>query len=237
MTLARGTVIFVVDSDSGALKAVPRNLEAFGFTVHLVNHRAGVVDEVRRLKPDIVLLDLALPDASGLEVLAHIREVSDAQVIVVSALTDERSIFTTLRSGADDYLARPFTIGELQVRIQVALWHAGKRTLEPVLRAGSLRMDFGSHQVTVNGEPIHLTPHEFKLCRLLIEQLDLVVTPQTILSTVWGKDWETHFHLVRLYVSQLRAKLGSDVHIVNLPGVGYRLVAACNPVETAAHIA
>ena len=235
MTTAHGAVILVVDDDPGICLVVRRNLEALGFVAHVMDRGAGVVDEVLRSMPDIVLLDLALPDASGLDVLAHIREASDAQVIVLSALTDEQTVIDALGGGADDYLAKPFRISELQMRVQVALRHAAKRMLEPVLTAGPLRLDLATHEVTIHGKPVELTPHEFNLCRLLIEQMDRVVTSKAILATVWGdKGRETNFHLVRTFVSQLRAKLGDDVHIVNHPGIGYRLVSPSEPLTRGA---
>lgn len=235
MTTAHGAVILVVDDDPGICLVVRRNLEALGFVVHVMDHGSGVIDEVLRTRPDIVLLDLALPDASGLDVLAHLREVSDVQVIVLSALTDEQTVVDALGGGADDYLAKPFRIAELQMRVQVALRHAAKRTLEPVLTAGPLRVDLGSHEVTIHGKPVELTPHEFNLCRVLIEQMDRVVTSKAILATVWGQDRGTDSHLVRTFVSQLRAKLGDDVQIVNHPGIGYRLVPPSEPFKREAH--
>jgi two-component system KDP operon response regulator KdpE len=225
---AEGALIFIVEQDPGVIRAVKRQLERDGLRVHARKVGLGTADEVRTLSPDVVLLDLILPDVDGLLVIRGIRDVSSAQIIVLTSLDDAATKVAALESGADDYMTKPFAMAELVARLRVALRHAAGQSREPIICAGPLALDVALRKVTVNGEPVHLTPHEFSLCRLLVQHRDRIATREAILSVVWGPTWdqkgeEANTHLVRTFVSQLRAKLGDAVGIVSELGVGYRL--------------
>jgi len=180
--------------------------------------------------PDVILLDLGLPDIDGLEVIQRLREWSDTPVIVISAREQEQDKIKALDSGADDYLTKPFGAGELLVRIRVAMRHramqqAGKR--ESVFILGDLRVDLLQRQVFLNDKEVHLTPIEYKLLTVLIKNAGKVVTHSHLLKEIWGPSYMRETQYLRVYMTQLRHKLEADPtrprYLINEPGVGYRL--------------
>jgi two-component system, OmpR family, KDP operon response regulator KdpE len=180
--------------------------------------------------PDLILLDLGLPDMDGLEVTRRVREWSNAPIIVISARGREQDKVDALDAGADDYLTKPFGTGELFARIRVALRHARHSTqgrIEPILTVGEIVLDLDKHTVTVAGSEVHLTPIEYKLLALLLKNAGKVLTHRQLLKEVWGAAYAENTQYLRVYMVQLRHKLERDParprYLVTEPGVGYRL--------------
>jgi two-component system KDP operon response regulator KdpE len=180
--------------------------------------------------PDIVLLDLGLPDIDGLEVTRRLREWSDTPIIILSAREQEHDKIKALDAGADDYLTKPFGAGELLARIRVAIRHkvmqqAGQG--EPVFILDNLRVDMTQRQVFLNEKEIHMTPIEYRLLTVLIKHAGKVVTHNQLLKEVWGPSYSKETQYLRVYMTQLRHKLETDParprFLINEPGVGYRL--------------
>jgi two-component system KDP operon response regulator KdpE len=191
--------------------------------------REGLAQAAGR-RPDVVLLDLGLPDTDGLEVIRRLREWSAVPVIVISARGREHDKIAALDLGADDYLTKPFAVGELLARVRVALRHA-RRAMdgadEPVFTVGGLRVDLGRREVAVRGTPVHLTPTEYKLLATLVRFAGRVVTHRQLLKEVWGLNTSMQTHYLRVYMAQLRHKIEADParpsYLTTEPGVGYRL--------------
>jgi two-component system KDP operon response regulator KdpE len=223
-----GARILVVDDDPAILRSVGRSLAARDYAVRELGSGTDVVRTVREFRPEVVLLDLILPDADGIELCRTIRAVGPTPIIVLSAIGDDAKKVEALDSGADDYLTKPFSMNELLARVRVALRRQAGASGEPVLVAGAIRIDLAARGVTVDGTPIHLTPTEFDLCRLLVQEQGRLLTQRLILSRIWGAEAVDDAHLLRTFVHQLRSKLGAVSaeaagSIVNDPGVGYRL--------------
>ena len=183
-------------------------------------------------QPDLIVLDLGLPDIDGVEVTRRLREWSAIPIIVVSARGKEQDKVVALDAGADDYLTKPFGVGELLARVRVALRHlasANHRTGDPVFEVGGLRVDLAEREVKVNGRTIHLTPNEFKLLSMLVKNAGRVMTHRQLLTEVWGPGSGNESHYLRVYVNQLRQKIETDAarpqYLLTELGVGYRLVA------------
>jgi two-component system, OmpR family, KDP operon response regulator KdpE len=183
-----------------------------------------------RSGPDLVVLDLGLPDGDGETLLAALRRRESTPVLVISARQADGQKIRLLDAGADDYLVKPFSVGELLARMRVALRHRGT-ALKPALtryEADDLTVDLAAHRVQLRGEPVHLTPTEFKLLARLVRSAGQVVTHRQLLADVWGDEFTEHTHYLRLYMGQLRAKLEADSadprRLLTEPGVGYRLV-------------
>ncbi|WP_425260562.1 response regulator [Rubrivivax sp. RP6-9] len=179
---------------------------------------------------DCVVLDLGLPDGDGAALLAELRRSSGTPVLVVSAGQAEGQKIRLLDAGADDYLVKPFGIGELLARLRVALRHRGTHLRPPLTHYASagLEIDLAAHGVQLQGRQVHLTPTEFKLLARLVRSAGQVVTHRQLLADVWGPEFTEHTHYLRLYMAQLRAKLEDEPadprRLLNEPGVGYRLV-------------
>jgi two-component system KDP operon response regulator KdpE len=189
----------------------------------------GLVQAATR-SPDIILLDLGLPDIDGLEVTRRLREWSDIPIIVLSAREQEQDKIKALDAGADDYLTKPFGAGELLARIRVAVRHKVMRQAgqgEPVFILDNLRVDMSQRQVFLNEQEVHLTPIEYKLLTVLIQNAGKVVTHNQLLKEVWGPSYSKETQYLRVYMTQLRHKLESDParprFLINEPGIGYRL--------------
>ena len=199
--------------------------------VEATSAREGLAQAASR-NPDIILLDLGLPDRDGLEVTRELREWSATPIIVLSARGREQDKVAALDLGADDYLTKPFGVEELLARIRVALRHAAQPAgspLEPVFEAEDLRVDLVRREVRRKGKEVHLTPTEYKLLTLMIRHAGKVLTHRQLLKEVWGVNYAGQAHYVRVYMAQLRQKLEPDPArprlLVTEPGVGYRLKA------------
>jgi len=222
-----GAHILLVDDDPAILRAVRRALEAQGFAVRSAGTAKEALAAFGEFRPDVILLDLLLPDGDGIDICRRIRDEATTPVIVLSAVGDDERKVLALDSGADDYITKPFSIEELQARIRVALRHAARSPIEPAVVAGPIRIDLASRTVTVEGAEVRLTPREYDLLRLLAEHDGRVLTQRYILSRVWGPAYGEEGHILRTFVHQLRAKLGPAGRlIVTDPGVGYRLATA-----------
>jgi two-component system KDP operon response regulator KdpE len=189
----------------------------------------GLVQAATR-SPDIILLDLGLPDIDGLEVTRRLREWSDIPIIVLSAREQEQDKIKALDAGADDYLTKPFGAGELLARIRVAMRHRAMRQAgqqEPAFVLGNLRVDLTQRQVFLNEKEVHLTPIEYKLLTMLIKNAGRVITHSQLLKEVWGPPYLKETQYLRVYMTQLRHKLEADParprFLINEPGIGYRL--------------
>jgi len=226
-----GARILVVDDDPAILRSVRRALGAHGYRVETCDRAAGVMAAVGDFRPEVVLLDLVLPDGDGIGVCRAIRTGNMVPIIVLSAVDDDRRKVEALDEGADDYLTKPFSMDELLARIRVALRRTAGQAKETLLRAGPIALNVATHGVEVAGVPVHLTPREFDLMRLLMQEQGRVLTQRVILARVWGPEYVDDAHILRTFVHQLRVKLeaacpAAGAIIVNDPGVGYRLVPA-----------
>lgn len=186
--------------------------------------------EAATCRPDLIILDLGLPDLDGLEVTRQLREWSQVPIIVLSARGQENDKVAALDAGADDYLTKPFGVGELLARLRVALRRTnqnGQGANEPIFQIGDLQVDLARRQVFMAGSEIHLTPIEYKLLTNLVKHAGKVLTQQQLLREVWGLGYTNESHYLRVYMGQLRHKLETDPtrprYLITEPGVGYRL--------------
>ena len=223
--------ILVVDDDLPLVKALRIGLTARGDEVTVAHTGADAVTQVALVDPDLVILDLGLPDMDGLEVCHRIRAFSDVPVIVLSAYGDERRKVEALDGGADDFITKPFGMPELEARLRVAARHAAMRQGEldassATITVGSLVIDGVHHMATKDGEPLNLTSREFDLLAYLARHAGKVCTHHMILKDVWGPGYGEESNYVRVYAHRLRKKLGDDDgHVLRtVPGIGYQLV-------------
>jgi two-component system KDP operon response regulator KdpE len=177
--------------------------------------------------PDVILLDLGLPDIDGVEVTRRLREWSQIPIIIVSVREQEKDKIAALDAGADDYLSKPFGVGELMARLRAALRRSAQADNEPVFSTGVLVMDMNQREVRVDGQTIALTPTEYDLLRTLVKHAGKVLTHDQLLRAVWGTAYESETHMLQVNISNLRRKIEPDpsrpIFIVTEPGVGYRL--------------
>lgn len=224
--------VLLVEDDAALRHTLRDALLVEGYEVLCAASLADGLAQARHAAPDVVLLDLGLPDGDGQALLAALRQRSSTPVILISARQDEQQKIQLLDAGADDYLVKPFSIGEMLARLRVALRHRG-RTLAPAVtqyRHGPLVIDLAAHRVSLQEVPVHLTPTEFNLLARLVRSAGQVVTHRQLLTDVWGAEFTTHTHYLRLYMGQLRAKLEAEPAeprwLLTEPGVGYRLADA-----------
>ena len=229
MAEPRATVL-VVEDEPEIRQFLRSSLGSEGYrVVDAPTARRGTLDAGMH-KPDLAIVDLGLPDFDGVEVIRRIREWSPMPIVVLSARTQERSKIEALDAGADDYVTKPFGVGELLARVRVALRHATRpSTGKETLRLGEVTLDFAKRRAGKSDAEIHLTPIEFRLLACLAKHLGMVVTHRQLLTEVWGPTHAGHTHYLRIYMKQLREKLELDpvrpVHLLTETGVGYRLVA------------
>jgi two-component system, OmpR family, KDP operon response regulator KdpE len=225
---ARRPLLLVVDDEPQVLRFLRASLPHQGYRVIEATTGEQGLREAATRTPDAVLLDLGLPDLDGVEVTRRLREWSAVPVIVLSARGQEQDKIEALDAGADDYLTKPFGIGELLARLRVALRHAARGASEsPVFESGDLRVDLAARRVFSRGEEVRLTRTEFKLLALLVQHAGKVLTHRQLLKDVWGPGSVDESHYLRVYMGQLRHKLEADParprHLVTEIGVGYRL--------------
>ncbi len=222
--------VLVIDDEPAILRVVRTNLSAHGFQVESAE-TWGAARELIGHRPDVILLDLGLPDADGEDLIRSIREYSSTPIVVLSARTAERDKVSALDLGADDYLTKPFGVDELLARIRVALRHAARPPsgAEAVFRTGDLEIDFERRRVSVSGREVHLTPTEYDLLKALASHPDKVLTDRMLLQQVWGVEYGSEDHYLHVYVARLRKKLEADPQnprfLITEPGVGYRLLS------------
>jgi two-component system KDP operon response regulator KdpE len=222
-----GPRILVVDDEPQIVRALETTLRGAGYDVETAETGEGALARAAARVPDAVILDLVLPDKSGLEVSRELRSWTQVPILVLSAVGEEREKVAALDAGADDYVTKPFGIDELLARLRAALRRTGPPG-EPVLSIGELRLDLENRALHRDGTRIQLTPHEFALLRLLALNEGKLLTHRMILREVWGPAYQTESHYLHVYVSQLRRKIERDPtrprYLLTEPGAGYRLV-------------
>lgn len=224
------TKVLVVDDELPIRRYLKASLPTGDFDVIEAETAEAGIRMLATKNPDLVLLDLGLPDKDGLDVVSEVREWSKTPIIVLSARGQEQDKVTALENGADDYLTKPFGLAELIARINVALRHANSGQTEsemPVVEFGSIKVDLPARLVYKDGEELTLTPIEFKLLRELVLHAGKVLTHKHLLHEVWGPAYEEETHYLRVYMGQLRHKLepvpSSPKYLLTESGVGYRL--------------
>ncbi|HSD90505.1 MAG TPA: response regulator, partial [Kofleriaceae bacterium] len=220
-------IILVIDDDAQMRRFLRNVLTGHGYTLLEAANVATAIEVVTRHPPNLILLDLGLPDGDGVEVLRAMRPDDKTPVIVLSARDKEGDKIVALDLGADDYLTKPFGAGELMARIRVALRHIGPAHEEDVISVGPIRIDQPRHEVTVDGVIIHLTPIEFKLLLELARSPGRVLTHRHLLREVWGPESVEQTQYLRVHLAALRRKIEKDparpLWLVTEAGVGYRL--------------
>lgn len=226
------TRVLLVEDDRELRRTLQEALQVEGYEVCTAASLSEAMALSRHAEPGLVLLDLGLPDGDGEVLLADLRRRTGLPVLVISARESDGQKIRLLDGGADDYLVKPFAIGELLARMRVALRHRGLSARPAITRHehDGLVVDLQAHRVSLQGQPVHLTPTEFKLLARLVRSAGQVVTHRQLLADVWGADCTEQTHYLRLYMSQLRAKLETDPadprRLLTEPGVGYRLAEA-----------
>lgn len=224
--------VLVVEDDREIRAMMQSSLSVEGFVVQTAVSLSEAGAMLRHSLPDVVVLDLGLPDGDGMALVHALRKQHSLPILIVSARHQEAQKIQLLDAGADDYLTKPFSVGELLARIRVALRHRGTALAAAVTvhELDDLRVDLASRVVQRKGQTLHLTPTEFKLLARLVRSAGRVVTHRQLLRDVWGPEFTEHTHYLRLYMAQLRAKIEADPaeprHLLTETGVGYRLAVA-----------
>ena len=217
----------IIDDEKQIRRLVRLALEGADHQVYEAETGEAGLAEIVQRRPDIVLLDLGLPDMEGVKVLRRLREWSDVPVLILSVRDDAEEKVAALDAGADDYVTKPFDTAELLARVRVAQRRSLTETGEPVFSSGPLTVDFSARQVKVAGAEVKLTPTEYSLLRVLVQNAGKVVTHRQLLRTVWGEKAESQAQYLRVYVTHLRKKLQSSASaaspIKTEVGIGYRL--------------
>lgn len=225
--MSDGLQVLVVDDERQIRRFLRISLQANGYQVHEADTGHDALTRAAQLRPDLIILDIGLPDIIGVEVLRRLRAWTQTPVIMLSVRDSDQDKVAALDAGADDYLTKPFSTDELLARMRVALRHARPQPEMQVFTSGSLRVDLTNRVVTVRGEQVKLTPTEYALLRLMIQHAGKVLTHTQILRAVWGAEYVEETHYLRVYFAQLRQKLEDDPSLprilVTEPGVGYRL--------------
>jgi len=224
----QGARILVVDDETQILKLLGVTLTSHGFKVNEAATGQEALMQVSSYKPDVIILDLGLPDMDGLEVIQSLRKWTKTPIIILSAREQEHDKIIALDAGADDYLTKPFGMGELLARIRAALRHIAGLQNEPVLNFDDLVIDLAHRRVNISEKEIKLSPTEYELVKNLAIGAGKVLTHKYLLRAVWGPSYENDVHYLRVYMGQLRRKIEADPsrpkHIITEPGIGYRLL-------------
>lgn len=222
--------ILVIDDEAAIQRFLKTALDAVEFSVHQASTAHAGLAAAVAVRPDVILLDLGLPDMDGVEVIRRVREWSQVPIIVLSVREREDDKVQALDAGADDYLTKPFGIGELLARVKVALRRSLQQAPEPVYEIDDLRVDLPHRRVTVRGEEVQLTPTEYDLLRMLVTHSGKVLTHGQILKRIWGVAYVEQPQVLRVNISNLRRKIEVDPsrpkYIITEPGVGYRMKEA-----------
>jgi two-component system KDP operon response regulator KdpE len=225
------TRVLVVDDEPGLRQALAINLRARRYEVRLAADSAGALESAARYPPDVVVLDLGLPDMDGAAVIRGLRGWTRAPIIVLSARAAQDDKVAALDAGADDYVTKPFGMDELLARLRAALRRAAPGEDVPVVATAHFTVDLAARQVRDGaGEPVRLTPTEWGLLEVLVRNEGKLVPHRQLLQDVWGPSYGTETNYLRVYMAQLRRKLEPDPahprHLITEPGMGYRFVAA-----------
>ncbi len=223
----RGPRILIVDDEPPIRRLLRVLLSSHDFDVIEAVSGRDAISVAATARPDVIILDLGLPDVDGVEVIRQVREWSQAPILVLSVRGQEEDKVAALDAGADDYLTKPFGSGELLARIGVALRHALQPQTEPVFTSGDMTVDLGKRLVTRGDQPLRLSPIEYDLLKVLVLNAGKVLTHRQLLRQVWGAGYEQEAHLLRVTMSNLRRKIEPNPaqprYILTEPGVGYRL--------------
>ncbi|MBV8694119.1 MAG: response regulator transcription factor [Ktedonobacteraceae bacterium] len=225
-----GPRILVVDDEPEIVRILERRLLAEGYEVFTASSGAEALSSVRAYRPDVMLLDLGLPGISGLDVCQQVRTQSNLPIIVLSVKGAEHDKVQALDLGADDYVPKPFGMGEVLARVRVALRHTARREAGTQSRfiVGPLCVDVAGRQVSINGREVKLTPTEYDLLKVLIQHTGKIMTRQMLLKEVWGTGYGANSHYLHVYIGQLRRKIEPDPasprFIITIAGVGYRFI-------------
>ena len=221
--------VLIVEDEQAIRRFLRAALEAEGLRAwEAETLQRGLIEAATR-KPDLVILDLGLPDGDGIDFIRDLRQWSQIPVIVLSARTEESDKIAALDAGADDYLSKPFGIGELQARLRVALRrNAGMQQSDPLVSFSDIQVDLANRRIMRAGEELHLTPIEFRLLAVLLNNHGKVLTQRQLFSQVWGPNAVEHSHYLRIYMGHLRQKLEADParprHLLTETGIGYRFM-------------
>jgi two-component system KDP operon response regulator KdpE len=218
--------ILVVDDDPHIARALRINLAAHGYEVQCVPDGAAALRQAAATVPDLVVLDLGLPDMDGTEVIAGLRGWTDAPILILSGRDSSADKIKALDAGADDYVTKPFDVGELLARVRAVTRRQNPETDTPVVELGEVSVDLASRRVRRGGEELRLTPTEWKLLEILVRNPGKLVSQRELLHKVWGPRYDRETNYLRQYMAQLRRKLEADparpVHLLTEPGMGYR---------------
>ena len=219
--------ILIIDDELAIRRFLHTILSCEDFSLHEAENGHAGLAAAAAFKPDIILLDLGLPDLDGIKVITRLREWSKVPIIVLSVREYENDKVAALNAGADDYLTKPFGVGELLARIRAALRRSLQEVPEPIYTCNDLQVDLTRRLVTISGEEVSLTPTEYDILRLMVSHAGKVLTHSQILKQVWGIAYLEQPHVLRVNISNLRRKIEADPsrprHIITEPGVGYRL--------------
>lgn len=221
------TKVLVVDDEHAIRRFLRTSLNAHGYEVHEAATGEDAILQTINVRPDLIILDLGLPGIDGIEVTRRIREWTQTPIVILSVQNQDTDKIEALDAGADDYLTKPFSVGELTARLRVAMRHARQEEPELTFVSGKLRVDLTARVVTHDGQEVQLTPTEYDLLKVLIKYAGRVLTHQQLLKEVRGTGFQTETHLLRVHMSNLRRKIEEDPsspqYILTEPGVGYRL--------------
>jgi len=220
------TRVLVIDDEAPILRALRINLTARKYEVAVATDGASGLAAMARERPDVLILDLGLPDMDGTEVIKGVRGWTSTPIIVLSAWGQESAKVAALDAGADDYVTKPFGMDELLARLRAAVRRASPAPDEPVVATADFTVDLTDKRVTRDGGDVRLTPTEWQLLEVLVRNADRLVTQRQLLQEVWGPEYQTEGNYLRVYVAQLRRKLEPDPsrprHLLTEPGMGYR---------------
>lgn len=223
-----GARVLIIDDENQIRKMLKVALSAHSYEIEDAATGQEGLNKVALFHPDLIILDMGLPDLDGLTVLKKLREWTRIPIIVLSVREMENDKILALDLGADDYVTKPFSMGELLARMRVALRHATKTEEEPVLSYGGLTVDLAHRQVTVEGNEVKLTPTEYDILKNLVIHAGKVLTHRQLLKMIWGVDYQQEAHYLRVYIGQIRRKIEKDParpqYIITESGVGYRFI-------------
>lgn len=224
----KGVRVLVIDDEPQIRKLLKVSLTAHGYCLDEAETGRDGISRAAIFKPDLMIVDLGLPDIDGKNVIREIREWSQAPIIILTARDQEQEKIDALDAGADDYVTKPFSMGELMARMRVCLRRTAADEGEPILNCGGLTVDLTHRRVTVDEREVKLTPTEYEIVKILAQHAGRVLTHKQLLKAVWGNTYDEDTHYIRVYIGQLRRKIESDPaqprYIITESGVGYRLM-------------
>jgi two-component system, OmpR family, KDP operon response regulator KdpE len=224
---SEGARVLIIDDEKQIRRMLNIALTGHGYKIAEAPTGHDGLNQASIFHPDVIILDLGLPDCDGKEIIGKLREWTQTPIIVLSVREKENEKIQALDAGADDYITKPFSIGELLARIRVAFRHSAKTEDEPVLSFGDITLDIARRIVKIKGEELKLTPTEYEILKYLARHADRVITHRQLLRTIWGPNYQEHTHYLRIYIAQLRHKIEADPtrprYILTESGIGYRL--------------